>query len=94
YKTVTLPDTDSLPSLRHCIPFISLSPFSCTLWISPDFLTNAAKSLIACALLRDFVHLISDPPQILGSILCRVECCWQREKLASLRVNREFHTVH
>ncbi|KAF9260241.1 hypothetical protein L218DRAFT_962855, partial [Marasmius fiardii PR-910] len=81
YKTVTLPDANSLPLLCHCIPFISLSPFSCTLQISPNFPTNAAKSLI-------------NPPQMLGSILCRVECCWQREKLASLRVNREFHTVH
>ncbi|KAF9257266.1 hypothetical protein L218DRAFT_965485, partial [Marasmius fiardii PR-910] len=83
------------------IPILSLrcvtlfpSPFSCTLRISPDFPTNAAESLIACAPLRDFVHLVSDPPRMLGSILCRVECCWQREKLASPRVNGEFHTVH
>ncbi|KAF9262076.1 hypothetical protein L218DRAFT_960697, partial [Marasmius fiardii PR-910] len=99
YKTVTLPDANSLPLLCHCIPFIFLSPFSCTLWISPDFLTNTVcpyttKSLIACALLQDFVHLVSNPPQMLGSILCRVECCWQREKLVSPRVNGEFHTIH
>ncbi|KAF9258661.1 hypothetical protein L218DRAFT_964307, partial [Marasmius fiardii PR-910] len=49
--------------------------------------------LVACAPLRDFVHLVSDPPRMLGSILCRVECCWHREKLASPRVNGEFHTV-
>ncbi|KAF9254718.1 hypothetical protein L218DRAFT_967958, partial [Marasmius fiardii PR-910] len=69
------------------------SPFSCTLRISPDFPTIAAEFLVACAPLRDFVHLVSDPPRMLGSILCRVECCWHREKLASLRVNGEFHTV-
>ncbi|KAF9260155.1 hypothetical protein L218DRAFT_962913 [Marasmius fiardii PR-910] len=68
------------------------SPFSYT--ISPSFPTNAAESLIACAPLRDFVHLVSNPPRMLGSILCRVECCWQREKLASPRVNGEFHTVY
>ncbi|KAF9268456.1 hypothetical protein L218DRAFT_953939 [Marasmius fiardii PR-910] len=79
-------------SLRYITVFPS--PFSCALQISPNFLTNTAESLIAYAPLRDFVHLVSDPPRMLGSILCRVECCWQREKLASPRVNGEFHTVH
>ncbi|KAF9258174.1 hypothetical protein L218DRAFT_964689 [Marasmius fiardii PR-910] len=78
-----------MPILSLCyvtvFPSSPLSPFSCTLQISPDFLTNAAESLITCAPLRDFVHLVSDPPQMLGSILCR---------LVSLRVNGEFHTVH
>ncbi|KAF9254709.1 hypothetical protein L218DRAFT_967960, partial [Marasmius fiardii PR-910] len=86
------PSADSLPPLRHCIPFISF--ISLFLYLTDFFPTIAAEYLVACAPLRDFVHLVSDPPRMLGSTLCRVECCWQGEKLVSPRVNGEFHTVH